>query len=202
MACARRGRAGDRSRAARAGRIDPVPPCLTPTRPGSTRIWTRRWTWPGRPGTFGRSAMWSRAGGGWCSLVSMVVGGGRRPRRGCAAVLGPTGGVNCWTWRMRSAATSPEPSRKNVRRHGAIAIRYHRRRCRLTSVRCVGPLPASTARMSLPDCERQLAPLAQSVERIHGKEKPGAYSPRSLTSRNSRLCRSMMIVASGSSSSE
>jgi hypothetical protein len=36
-------RAGDRSRAARAGRIDPMPPCLTPTRPGSTRIWTRRW---------------------------------------------------------------------------------------------------------------------------------------------------------------
>jgi hypothetical protein len=45
-------------------------------------------------------------------------------------------------------------------------------------------------------------PLAQSVERIHGREKSGGYSPRSVTSRNSRLCRSMLIVACGSSSSE
>jgi hypothetical protein len=52
----------------------------------------------------GRSAMSWRAGGGWCSLASTVAGGGRRPRRGCAAVLRPSGRVSRWTWRTRSAA--------------------------------------------------------------------------------------------------
>jgi hypothetical protein len=37
--------------------------------------------------------------GGWCSLVSMAAGGGRRPRRGYAAVLSPSGRANRWTWR-------------------------------------------------------------------------------------------------------
>jgi hypothetical protein len=71
----------------------------------------------------------------------------------------------------------------------------------LMSARCADLFISIAATISASNC-RELAPLAQSVERIHGKEKPGAYSPRSLTSRNSRLCRSMMIVASGSSSSE
>jgi hypothetical protein len=77
-----------------------VPPCLTPTELGSSRTWTRRWTWLGQPGTYGRSARSSRAGGGWCSLASTVAGGGRRPTHSCAAVLSPSGSVN------RLAATS------------------------------------------------------------------------------------------------
>ena len=76
------------------------------------QTWTRRWTWPGRPGTSGRSAMSSRAGGGWSSLVSTVAGGGRRPRPGFGGVLTPSGRVNRWTWRTRSAAISPEPFRE------------------------------------------------------------------------------------------
>jgi hypothetical protein len=72
-----------------------VASCLTPTGPRvSSRTWTRRWTRLGRPGTSGRSARSSRAGGGWRSLVSTVAGGGRRPRRGCAVVLSPSGRVN------------------------------------------------------------------------------------------------------------
>ena len=67
---------------------------------------------------------------GWWRVVfaRQHGGGGRRPRRGCATVMSPSGRVSRWTWRTRSAATSPEPSRKNVRRHGAVAIRYHTRR--------------------------------------------------------------------------
>jgi hypothetical protein len=61
--------------------------CLTPTGPGSSRTWARRWTWPGRPKTSGRSARSSRAGGGWFAQQP----GGRRPRRGCARVMSPSG---------------------------------------------------------------------------------------------------------------
>jgi hypothetical protein len=43
-------------------------------RAGSSRTWTRRWTWIGRPGIWGRSTMSSRAGGAWCGLVSTAVG--------------------------------------------------------------------------------------------------------------------------------
>jgi hypothetical protein len=35
-------------------------------RAGSSRTWTRRWTWIGRLGIWGRSTMSSRAGGAWC----------------------------------------------------------------------------------------------------------------------------------------
>jgi hypothetical protein len=56
----------------------------------------------------GLSARSSRVGGGWCSLAGTAAGGGRRPRHGCAAVLSPSGRVNRWTWRTRSAAISPE----------------------------------------------------------------------------------------------
>jgi hypothetical protein len=56
--------------------------------------------------------------------------------------------------------------------------------------------------MSLSNCRTVTCPLAQSEERIHGKEKLGGYSPRPVTSRNSRLCRSMPIIASGSSCSD
>jgi hypothetical protein len=89
-----------------------VPPCLMSTGPGSSRNWTRRWTWPGRPGTWGRLAMSSRAGGGWWLFASTVAGGGRRPRRGCCAVLSLSEGVNRWTWKTRSATTPREPSRR------------------------------------------------------------------------------------------
>ena len=69
---------------------------------------------------------------GWwwvvCSLVSTVAGGGWRPRRGCAAVLSPSGRANRWTSRRRSAATSPEPFTRSARRHVAAAIQYHHRR--------------------------------------------------------------------------
>jgi hypothetical protein len=113
-----------------------VPPCLTPTGPGSSRIRARRWTSLGRSGIWGRAATSSRAGGWWL-FASMVADGGRRPRHGCGRVLSPSGRVSRWRWRMRSAAISPELFPRSVRRHGA-AIRYHQRRCRLTSVRCVG----------------------------------------------------------------
>jgi hypothetical protein len=44
---------------------------------------------------------------GWWRVVvfaSMAAGGGRQSRRGCAMVLSPSGRVNRWTWRTRSAA--------------------------------------------------------------------------------------------------
>jgi hypothetical protein len=44
---------------------------------------------------------------------------------------------------------------------------------------------------SRPGQMHDLAPLAQSAEHIHDKENPWAYSPRPVTSRNSRLCRSL-----------
>jgi hypothetical protein len=68
----------------------------------------QRWTWPDRPGTCGRSATSSRAGGVWYSLVSTVAGGGRRSRPGFGGVLSPSGSVDRWTWRTRPAAVSPE----------------------------------------------------------------------------------------------
>jgi hypothetical protein len=55
-----------------------------------------------------------------------TVPGGRRPRRGCAAVLSPGGSVNRWTWRMRQPLSHlSRPG--SVRRHSAAAIRYQRR---------------------------------------------------------------------------
>jgi len=44
---------------------------------------------------------------GWWRVVvfaSMAAGGGRQSRRGCAMVLSPSGRVNRWTWKTRSAA--------------------------------------------------------------------------------------------------
>ena len=44
---------------------------------------------------------------GWWRVVvfaSTVAGGGRRPRRGCAAAKSLSGRVSRWTWRTRSAA--------------------------------------------------------------------------------------------------
>jgi hypothetical protein len=49
---------------------------------------------------------------GWWRVVFVRQHGGRRPRRGCAAVSSPSGRVNRWTWRTRSAAISPEPLRE------------------------------------------------------------------------------------------
>jgi hypothetical protein len=45
-------------------------------------------------------------------FASTVAGGGRRPRRGCCAVLSLSEGVNRWTWKTRSATTPREPSRR------------------------------------------------------------------------------------------
>jgi hypothetical protein len=64
-------------------------------------LWERwaGYTWLGmaRPTRdLGRSAVSWRAGGGWCSFASTVAGGGRRPRRGCAAVLRRSGRVSRW----------------------------------------------------------------------------------------------------------
>jgi hypothetical protein len=54
---------------------------------------------------------------GWWRVVFVRQrGGGRRPRRGCAGVTSSSGRANRWTWRMRSAATSPEPQLRSVRR--------------------------------------------------------------------------------------
>jgi hypothetical protein len=50
--------------------------------------------------------------GWWRVVASTAAGGGRRPRLGCAMVLSPSGRVNRWTWRTRSAAISPEPLRE------------------------------------------------------------------------------------------
>jgi len=93
----------------------------------------------------------------WPCRRGLVAGGvrspaRRRPRRGCAMVLSLSGSVNRWAWRTRSAAISPELFPGSVRRRVAAAIRYHARRWRLMSVRCVGSLPASTARISAFNC--------------------------------------------------
>jgi hypothetical protein len=125
-----------------------VPVCLTPTGPGSSRTWTKRWTWLGRPGIWGRWAMLSRAGGGWWLFASTAGSGGRRPRRGCARLKRWSGRVNRGRWRMRSAATSPGPQlgpwQLPEQGWGAVscwvdaeAIGYHRR-WMLIGARCVG----------------------------------------------------------------
>jgi Family of unknown function (DUF6247) len=36
----------------------------------------------------------------WCSSASTAVGGGRRPRRGCAGVKSWSGRANRWRWRL------------------------------------------------------------------------------------------------------
>ena len=76
----------------------------------------------GRPGIWGRSPMSSRAGGGCWLCARMVAGGGRRPRRGYAAVLSPSGKVNRCTRRTRSAAISPKPARCGSDRVSSAAL--------------------------------------------------------------------------------
>jgi hypothetical protein len=56
-----------------------VPPCLTPTGPGSSRIWARRWTWPVEPGS-GAARSYRRglvAGAGCAPAWWPAVGGVR-----------------------------------------------------------------------------------------------------------------------------
>jgi hypothetical protein len=53
-------------------------------------------------------------------------------------------------------------------------IRYHARRCMLTSARCAGPFISIRAAILMSNCRTVTCPLAQSVERIHGKENLGA----------------------------
>lgn len=48
---------------------------------------------------------------GWWRVVFARQHGGRRLRRGCAMVMSPSGRVDRWTWRTRSAVMSPEPFR-------------------------------------------------------------------------------------------
>ena len=57
-------------------------------------------------------------------LVSMAVGGTEAP---LGRVKSPSEIANCWTWRMRSVATSRELSWEREA-HGAAVIRYHQRR--------------------------------------------------------------------------
>ena len=55
---------------------------------------------------------------GWWRVVLVRQHGGRRgrpPRRGCAAVLSPSGTVSRWMWRTRSAAISLELFPRSVR---------------------------------------------------------------------------------------
>src|SRR5829696_312386 len=70
------------------------------------------------------------------------------------------------------------------------------------STRFIGLFIGIIATMSMPNCRAIICPLAQSVERIHGKEKPGGLPPRPVTSRNSHSCRSMATIAFGSSGSD
>ena len=67
---------------------------------------------------------------GWWRVFARQHGGRRwrRPRRGCAVARSPSGRVNPWTWRTRSAATSPELFTKSVRP-----------RCRSDPVSCSAP---------------------------------------------------------------
>jgi hypothetical protein len=48
------------------------------------------------------------------------------------------------------------------------------RRCMLVSNRCPGPSVVLQLQYRRRTVDQILAPLAQSVERIHGKENPGA----------------------------
>jgi hypothetical protein len=56
----------------------------------------------------------------------------------------------------------------------AEAIRCHRRCCMLVSARFTDLFIDIGATMSDSNCRMVTCPLAQSVERIHGKENPGA----------------------------
>jgi hypothetical protein len=109
-----RGRVGDRPGPAGAGWS--VRPCPTPTTPGSSRNWTRRWPRPGRPGICGPSARSWRRGIESCSSASTAVNSERRPRRGCAGAKSLSGRANRWRWTTRSAVTSHEPFPKSARR--------------------------------------------------------------------------------------
>ena len=77
---------------------------------------------------------------GWwwvvCSLVSTVAGGGRRPRRGFGGVLSPSGERTAGRG-GRDCPLSHLSGSEARERHLAAGIRYHQRRCMLTSVRCV-----------------------------------------------------------------
>jgi hypothetical protein len=56
----------------------------------------------------------------------------------------------------------------------AAAIRYHRYRCILMTARYVSLFISVAATMFVPNSRTITCPLAQSVERIHGKENLGA----------------------------
>ena len=105
-------RVGDRPRPAGAGRAGPCGAARPPTAPGLRRTWMGRWTVPGYPESGAARSRRRRGSGGWCSFASIAVGGGRRPRRGCAVARSPSGRVNRWTWRTRSAGISPESFRE------------------------------------------------------------------------------------------
>ena len=74
---------------------------------------------------------------GWWRVVFARQRGGRRPRRGYAAVLSPSGRVNLGRG-GRDPPLSDLSRCGSVSRRVAAAIGYHQRRCRLTSVRSLG----------------------------------------------------------------
>ena len=124
--------------------------------------------WPFACGPLARS--WRR-GIESCSSVSTAMDGGRRPRRGCAGVKGPSGRANRWTSGRRSAATSLSRSRRarggHVPEQGmrcglvcwadAAAIGYHRR-WMLMRARCAGMFIYFTVTISASNCRNSNLP--------------------------------------------
>jgi hypothetical protein len=117
-------RADDRSGATRACRTDPCPlPDADQAR--FDQDLDQVLDLARRPGTFGRSAMWSRAGTGWCSLVSTVVGGG-----------GDQGAAVPQCWARVGEWTAGRGGRDQPRSHLSRPREGEAARCRSDPVPC------------------------------------------------------------------
>jgi hypothetical protein len=107
-----------------------------------------------------------------CPPAQAIQAGPLRRGEYCQSPERASGSV---TWSMVVGGASGELMRMAVGRTDAPAIQYHRRRCMLMSARCADLFISIAATISASNC-RELAPLAQSVERIHGKDEVAGSS--------------------------